>query len=190
MRNEGAELYNKLSNYRSKVLTVDDNIRKEFEKSIPNFDSSFKKNFPNDEAFANHFFVQKSSPFVLASLSKFKNDLLYSEDQMLQYLRNNVCVLAIVYDKTQAIATSNSSVFKKGQEMIIQTGVGAFNTVSNPSFKINGVDVPPNENGVGEFKMKIMNEPGNYKVHVKIKYTKPDGRESSLEKDLEYSVIE
>jgi hypothetical protein len=157
---------------------------------MPIADSSFKKMFPNEEIFANHFFTKKSTPIVLALLSKFKNDLLYSEYQMLLYLRNNVCVLAIVYDKFQAIATSNSSVFKKGQELIIEAGVGAFNTLSNPSYKINGVDVPPNENGVGEYKMRIKSEPGIYKAHVKISFIKADGTTSVMEKDIEYTVVE
>lgn len=187
---ETADLHLGLSTFHRDVLSVDASLQKEFEHSISTGDSSFCKRFPDREAFATFYFDNKSAMLQLLTLSKFKNDVLNCEYQMLLYLRNSLCVLPVVYDKTQAIATINSSVFKTGQEMIIQAGVGAFSTVGDPTFEMSGVDVKPNENGVGEYRMKIIQKPGDYKVRVKIKYKKPDGKESALEKDFEYSVIE
>jgi len=38
--------------------------------------------------------------------------------------------------------------------------------------------------------MKVRNNPGDYRVHVKIKYKAPSGNEESLEKNIEYTVVE
>lgn len=42
-QNEGANLYRKLNDCRSKILSIDENIRKEFTKSLSIIDSTFKK---------------------------------------------------------------------------------------------------------------------------------------------------
>lgn len=166
-----------LKKYQTSVLTSDLYERNEFENRI-----NFRP--------VNLASTSESSR-IKASLLRIKNDIRNLENMAVRFCESQVgCLDCHNYEMFQAIAASNSSVFRKGQEMIITAGVGVFNIKSKPSFEINGMDIQPNENGVGEHKMTIKNKPGNYKVHVKIKYIKADGKQDSLEKDIEYTVME
>lgn len=191
--NDSIDEVNKRSSVNNeKDLNRIHKLLEKFTESILNCDAMIKKEFQNKVDFLSKGFNTPSNRFEKKiQLYKLKNDVTNIENMVVTYCKYQVgCLDCGGYNKIQVIAATNSSVFKKGQEMIIQAGVGEFNLQSKPSFVINGVDVIPNENGVGEYKIKIRNKPGNYKVHAKIKYLTPDGRSNTFEKDIEYSVID
>ena len=88
-QNRGNELYRKLINCKDKILSVDERIKKEFENKLPTTNKKF-----NEIYFKNTTISQ-----AIALLSKFKNDVLITENQTILFLRNSICVLGIVYDK-------------------------------------------------------------------------------------------
>lgn len=169
-----------------------DTLLKKYQASVLSSDLYDRKGFANRINF-HGINVNSSSDLsrIKTSFLKIKNDIRNMENMAVVFCENQVgCLDCGGYEKFQAIAVSNSSIFKRGQEMLIQAGVGEFNMHSKPTLEINGLDIAPNDNGVGEYKMKIKNQPGDYKVHVKIRYTAQDGKQSSLEKDIEYAVVE
>ena len=164
--------------YQQAVLTADSYERKQFSNRII-FHSS-KSNILSD--------TFKIKTFLL----KLKNDVRNMENMAVLFCRNQIGSLDgdALFEKFQPIAAMNSSVVKTGQEIIVDVGVGEFKLTSNPIFSINGINVLPNENGVGEYKMKIKKKPGKYVIPVKITYTKRNGQLDSLERGMEYIVVE
>jgi|GEM_PF-4791451 len=140
--------------------------------------------------FYDTYFFNNTVEGIITELSKFENVIAIATNEIISYCHNQItgphCKF---FEKNHAIAVSNSTVLQKGQEMVVQAGVGEFSVKSNPVFEINGVTVLPNSNGIGEYKMRIKNSPGDYKLHVKIKYIETDCQEVTLEKDIEYKVI-
>jgi gliding motility-associated protein GldM len=120
-------------------------------------------------------------------LSKFENDVKNAENQIVTYCHNQVGAVKLVFDKFQPIANANSTYLMPGQELVVQAGVGAFNSQAKPTITIGGTPIPVNENGVAEKKFNVSGG-GNQKVHVTINYVKPDGTTDKLEKDIDYTV--
>lgn len=164
--------------YQQAVLTADSYERKEFSNRI--IFHSLKSNILSDTFTIKTF------------LLKLKNDIRNMENMAVLFCRNQIGSLDgdALFEKFQPIAAMNSSVVKTGQEIIVDVGVGEFKLTSNPIFSINGINVLPNENGVGEYKMKIKKKPGKYVIPVKITYTKRNGQLDSLERGMEYIVVE
>ena len=164
--------------YQQAVLTADSYERKEFSNRII-FHSS-KSNILSDTFTIKTF------------LLKLKNDVRNMEDMAVLFCRNQIGSLDgdALFEKFQPIAAINSSVLKIGQEIVVDVGLGEFNLSNKPTFSINGINVLPNENGVGEYKMKVKKKPGKYIIPVKITYTRKNGKLDSIEKKIEYTVVE
>jgi len=186
-RNEGANLYGKLNDCRRKILSVDENIRKEFTESLPLCDSTFKKKNSNEMVFTNQFFMQKSTVMALASLVKFKNDVLFSEYETISFLRNNIAVHGLVYDRFNSVVTQNSIHFKYGDELAVSAGVVGFDVALKPEVSVNGVSIDASR-GIGIYKTKIDYKPGKYKVPVRIRFKNEKGENQDDFYTIEYTV--
>ena len=186
-QNEGSNLYKKLTDYREKVLGIDENIEKEFGKSLPIIDSIFKKSFPNEMVFTNQFFMKQSIPIALLSLAKFKNDILFAEYETITFLRNNILWHSLVYDRFNSVVTQNSIHFKYGDELAISAGVVGFDVALKPEVSVNGVSIDASK-GIGIYKTKIDYKPGKYKVPVRIRFKNEKGENQDDFYTIEYTV--
>jgi len=183
-------LYDKLKSYRHFALTVESGIGKEFNGKLPVFSNNFLASFANKSLFRDIYFKAKVE-LAKSALIKFKNDLKVSENMLIAYCNNqSIPGCGLNMRKFQAIAVANSTKLGVGDELIIQVGVGEFDNSSKPDYLINGVNVLSNEKGVGEYKINVGNKIGKHKVKIKISYTAQDGIRDSLEKDIEYTVVE
>lgn len=144
----------------------------------------------NDTSFYEAYFFKNNAAAINAVLSKLENSIAITTNKMMSFCHGQVTGFSRTCEMIQPIAIINSTKFSQGEELVINAGIGAFKLMDKLSFEINGVNVQPNGNGVGEYKMKIKKRPGNYKAHVKIRYTTPDGRNETLEKDIGYTVVE
>jgi hypothetical protein len=181
------DLYKRLKVFNEFILNSDPYIKTEFKEGI----LGLNKNNSNELEFNQVNFTDKDELKTKTALLKFENDVRVSENRVIAFCNQQAlpgCNLA--YGMVSAIATSNSTKFGIREELVINLGVGEFNLANKPSFFVNGINIPPNENGIGEYKMSVGNKPGKYKAHVQIKYSLPDGKPSSLEKDIEYTVVE
>jgi hypothetical protein len=178
---EMSDLKDSLGKYRNFILSFDSVMETRLTKTIPIFTIGIK----NETQFDKGTFQAKTT------LLKVENDVRVGENMAIAYCNQQTALgCNLTYFMTSAIATSNSTKFGVGEEMIINLGVGEFSLASKPSFFVNNKNVPPNENGIGEYKINVGNKPGKYKVRVKIMHLAPDGRKEEIEKDIEYTVME
>jgi len=167
-------------------------ILKRYKENILNCDSLIRQEFRKQRLFLNNNLPNNIIVKGKSELTKLKNDVRNIENAVVTYCNNQVGMVdgPGYYESFSAIAAANSTRLGVGEEIIITTGVAQFSKMSNPSFLINGKAIPANDRGVGEYKMKVSNKPGKYKVPVKISFTKENGKPEVLEKDIEYTVVE
>ncbi len=188
---KASELYKRLIDSRVIFLNTDSNYKKEFERgliTVANY--NFIKRYNDDKQFAKKLFANKTYSEAITSLSKFKNDILSTECNLIEFFRTIIVGEVIIYDYfPEALTSQNSMKFRAGEELIITTGIGAYSVVPKQEISINKLLIEIKD-GVGIYKMKVSNKPGRYKVPIKIKYTTHDGRQDTFEKDIEYTVVE
>ena len=184
---KGKEFEAKLSAYKTALLALDPDIRKEFEKTLPIDVTPPPSMEGHVKDFTASYFHMTPTIAALTMLSKFQNNIKNAENQVVTYCHNQIGAVKVIFDKFQPIAGANATYLMPGQEMIVTAGVGAFNDAAKPQITINGTPTGLNENGVAEKKFNVSGT-GNQKVHVSISYTKPDGSVDHLEKDIEYTV--
>ncbi len=171
-------LYRTLNKYENSILNFDNDIKREFESQV----QFFGKKEPMFSNFAEAQLL----------LIKLKNDVKNAENMIIMFCKNQIGVIdgPGFFRKFQVITAVNATKLGVGDELIIQAGVGEFTTASKPDVLINGIKVLPNLNGVAEYKVRVGNTIGRQKVKVKINYTAPDGIRDSLNKVIEYTVVE
>lgn len=181
------ELYKKLKIFKDEISKRNSEFKSHYNINAEILDEEIK----GESEFYKINFLGKGISEKSTALLRIENNILVVTNSIITYCNHQVSShRCVIVERFEAIASANSTVLKRGQEMIIQAGVGVFSLRGNPSFEINGVAIQPNENGVGEYKLKIRNKAGDYKVHVKVKYTNAGGILETLEKDIEYTVID
>lgn len=185
---KGAQLLNDLKGFKEGLLNIDPEIKTEFATKLP-IDLSVPPSTTGggENSWEYNYFHMTPTVAALTILSKFENDVKNAENQVITYCHSRVGAVKLVFDKFQPIANANSTYLMPGQELVVQAGVGAFNSQAKPTISIGGTTIPVNENGVAEKKFNVSGS-GNQKVHVTINYVKPDGTTDKLEKDIEYTV--
>ena len=183
----GPELLKDLTNLKEQLLNLDPDIKKEFATKLPIDLETPKSTTGSENTWEYNYFHMTPTVAAITILSKFQNDIKNAENQIVTYCHNQVGAVKLVFDKFQPIANANSTYLMPGQELVVQAGVGAFNSQAKPTISIAGAVIPVNENGVAEKKINVSGA-GNQKIHVSINYTKPDGTPDHLEKDIEYTV--
>ncbi|MES2848650.1 MAG: hypothetical protein V4685_06315 [Bacteroidota bacterium] len=183
-----SDLHNKLMVFREFVLNDNAYLKLEYKEAA----KILGKETKDSSEFYKVNFLDEDKARTITSLLKIKNDILVATNKVVAFCNNQVGYLdgPGYFESFSAIAAANSTRLGANEEMIITAGVAQFSKISKPSFVINGKVIQPNENGVGEYKMKVNNKPGKYKVHVKISFISENAKPTMLEKDIEYTVVE
>ena len=137
-----------------------------------------------------NYFINSSAWAAIAILDKMKNDIARAENNILNYLNSMIAVIYHGYERFSAIVTQNSNYLKKGQLLEIYAGMGSFSDASKPTITINGTNVPPGDDAVSTYHLKITGKPGKYFIPVKINFTSPDGSLRTLKRKIMYTVGE
>lgn len=184
---EGQKLLQRLTDYKKSLLAIDPKIAKQFEKSLPlNLEVPKVKDKTNN-TWAAAYFRQTPAVAAVTILTKFQNDVRNSESQVIEFCHNQIGQIQVVYDQFQAIATASANYLMPGQPLSIFAGVGSFSASARPTITVDGQTVPLGPDGVAEYKTTAEG-PGSYTKHVNISFTKPDGSNASLTKDIQYTV--
>jgi len=184
---KGKELYQKLQDYKAKLLAIDKGIKDKFEKTLPIDLTLPKSHNEASKDWEAAYFRMTPAIAAITMLSKFQNDVRNSEAEVVDYCHQQVGAVEIVYDEFQAFAGTNSQYLMPGQELVITSGVGAFSKSARPSISVDGAGVALNAEGVAEYKTTV-GGPGTYSKTVNITYTKPDGSKASILKKVDYTV--
>jgi gliding motility-associated protein GldM len=190
---KGKELYAKLGTYKTQMLNlVEPSEKAHFEKALP-IDltvpaSKSGNKYGNDvNGWIQSYYHMTPAIAALTILSKFQNDVKNSEAQVVDYLHSKIGTVKLVYNKFQAIATSNTTYAMPGDPVEITAGVGAFSDAAKPKITINGQSMPITADGTAIFKTSASGT-GEHSVAVNIEFNKPDGTVEHVNKVVKYTV--
>ena len=183
-KGKGKELYDRLKNFKEQLLAIDPEMKKDIGSNLP-LDLPEVKSEKDKEEWAYTFFHMTPTVAAITMLSKFQNDIKNSESQAVEYCHKEIGEVELVYDQFQAIANANASYVMPGEEIIINAGVGAFNSASQPRVSVDGASANPTADGSFEYKFRP-NASGS--KNVTISFVKPDGTTASVTKEIKYTV--
>jgi gliding motility-associated protein GldM len=187
-KNKGKDLLKTLSDVKSKLLALDPDIAKEFEKTLPiDITIPQSKNDASNKDWPSAYFHMTPTIAAITILSKFQNDIKNSEAQVVEFCHKEVGEVKVVFDQFQPIVSQSSQYLMPGQELTISGGVSASNKAVIPTVTVDGSVVPLNTQGVAETKFTV-GGPGTYSKKVRIAFKKPDGTDGTVEKDIQYTV--
>jgi gliding motility-associated protein GldM len=185
--NQGKALEQKLEEYRNNLLSIDPEIKREFEKTLPIDLSVPKTENAGNRDWSSAYFRMTPTIAAITMLSKFENDVKNSGAQVIDYCHRKVGEVEVVYDAFQAFAGQNSQYLMPGQELVITAGIGAFSKKAVPTISVDGASASLNAQGVAEYKTAV-GGPGSYSKKIVISYTKPDGTRAQEIKEVQYTV--
>ena len=185
----GTELFEKLKSYREQVLKVDQKITNEFEKYLPLFTKSIDSSKNDSEKLFKDYFRNTSSEAVIAMLNKIENNVRVNELKLITYCNEQVGL--IILDCGSGIASvviTNSLVFKPKDRIEITAGIILFDKRFDPRVFIYDKAIDRKDDGFAHYKLRAPSKPGKYYVPVKINYTDQNGRQQTIQKEIEYTV--
>jgi nucleoid DNA-binding protein len=181
------ELFGRISGYRQAVLHafLHDSVSNflYYDKEKVKIDLAYiAKGLPIDSAY-------DSEAVSSGGLSKIKNDILLTENRLVNYVYTHVNVQRDdFYNSWSAIVAPNRMYLKKGQTLSIFAGMGAFSTRAKPNIMINGVECPINAEGLAEYKFPATGTPGKHFIPVRIAFTSMTGSHELFTKTIEYEI--
>jgi gliding motility-associated protein GldM len=187
-KNKGPEFEAKLIAFRTAMLGIDPEIKKEFEKTFP-VDASYKTMGVDgkEKDFTFAYFHMTPTVAAITLLSKFQNNVKNAENQIVTYCHNQVGAVKVVYDQFAALVGQSSNYVMPGEEIEINAGVGAYSKAAQPKISIGGASMPLAEDGRASSKFKVSGS-GSKSVPVNVTYTKPDGTVETKSFDVKYTV--
>ena len=181
---KGKELYTRMKSYKDQLLAIDADMAKEVGATLP-LDIPDLADDAAISKWAYSFFHMTPTVAGITILSKFQNDIKNSESQVVEYCHKEIGEVELIYDQFQAIANANASYVMPGEEIIINAGVGAFNSASKPIVSVDGAAATPTSDGSFEYKFRPSSS-GIKKVNIS--FVKPDGTTASVTKEIKYTV--
>ena len=185
---EAKKLYAALSEYKTKILGIDPEIKTEFEKSL-NIDLS---NPPGQDGkikpWEIAYFHMVPTVAGLTILSKFQNDIKTAENKVVAFCHTKVGEVKVIFDSYAAIVGTSSNYVMPGQTLTVNAGVGAYSKASQPTITINGVTTPLGDEGFA-VKEITAGGPGTYSIPVKISFfNQTKGTMDVVERKVDYTV--
>jgi hypothetical protein len=172
-----------LEEYQNRIVKVDQKISDQFGKdilnltqidSLSNLGASLKNKLPDKKTLL---------------FNAIRNKIFILENQIITFCSFQTAYDCILhFDKFSILIGQNSLHFKKGDELKIFVGVGAYSVSSQADIQIDNHRIEANENGISNFKMKINNKPGKYKIPIKVDYYNESGELKSTMNFAEYFV--
>ncbi|HEX6430395.1 MAG TPA: gliding motility protein GldM [Niastella sp.] len=201
-KGKGKELYTKLGEYKKQMVALLAKTPEE-QALLKNEIAQIEKNLPIDlsvpesktgnkygndvNGWTQSYFHMTPAIAAFTILSKFQNDVKNTEAEIVDYCHTKIGEVKLVYNKFQAIATSNTTYAMPGDPVEITAGVGAFSDAAKPKISINGQSMPLNADGTAIMKTTASGT-GDHSVNVVIEFNKPDGTPERVTKTIKYTV--
>jgi gliding motility-associated protein GldM len=183
-KGKGKDLFNKLESFKKQLLEIDPEMAAAIGANLP-LNLPTVKSEKDKEEWAYTFFHMTPTVAGITILSKFQNDIKNSESQAVEFCHKEIGEVELVYDQFQAIANANASYVMPGEEIVINAGVGAFNSASQPRVSVDGASATPTPDGSFEYKFRPSSSGSK---NVTISFVKPDGTTASVTKEIKYTV--
>jgi gliding motility-associated protein GldM len=160
-KGQGKVLYDELSEFKTKLLAIDTDMAAGIGNKIPlnlEVPKSASGNSSTGDKIKDwntSYFHMTPTVAALTMLSKFQNDVKNSENMAASFCISQVGAVKLVMDKFEPLVGTNSTYLMPGEEMLVNAGLGAFNSNVKPTVTIDGRGIPVNANGVAEYKFNV-----------------------------------
>jgi hypothetical protein len=197
-------LYRQLVNYKLEILdaldseTFVDNPR--YREQMRKDSVMFVNHLPlfvntnldpvNEEAWLNSTFKDANLITSLTILHAIANNIIVSENQLLNYFNYNCVVNFCGFDQFTAIANLSSSYVKQGDSIIVTAGLGSFVPDPKPKIIIDGKVMGINSEGIAAYTFRVDKKPGTHFVRVQMEVKTPRGNTIPVYKDCYYKVVQ
>lgn len=186
---KGEELRLALEQYKNDILSIDPEIAKEFDHSLPiNTEKPVSQAGNTNQDWTAAYFHMTPTIAALTILSKFQNDVKNTENKVASFCFKKIGDVKVIFDKFEPMIGANATYLMPGEQLEIKAGLGAFNASVMPKVFINGNAVTVGANGVADVKMPAGGS-GPHKMNIDVKYPDPaTGEEKTISKVFEYTV--
>ena len=181
-------IYEGLMNYKETVLATDDRIHKQFSRSLVVVSSLFDTLGKNGTDLFNTFFDNENIYPSKAMLTKLQNNVKVIENKVIMFCHEQVGAVGGPCISMWPIIGQSSTIVQAGERIELTAGIGSFYFDFEPHVSIYGKEIPITERGLAVYKLKASSKPGKYYVPVKINYTDQDGKQITVQKEIEYTV--
>ena len=182
----GEELLKRLKQYKILVMQVDPGLKNNFEKTIPIY---FPEKY-DQVSFKNDYFRNVTAISAVATLSCFQNKIRNTENVLIDFCYQQIfpTILCGFGRGPFFLVSQNSSYVKKGQKIIITSGLGTFSPDAEPVYTIAGKKRIPKENGPVIYEFKAASVPGEYRIPVAVEFLDENGNKKTMTKEIVYEV--
>ncbi len=176
---KGKELDDRLRAYKSAMLNIDPEIKKQFENNFP-------VEVEGTEDNTTKSFRMMPTVAAITLLSKIQNNIKNAENQVVSYAHSKIGEVVVRYDKFGVLVGQSSNYLMPGQELEITAGIGAYSSAAAPQISINGSGVP-SVDGKGTYKTTA-NGAGAHSIPITIRYKDQNGQEQTSTATVNYTV--
>ncbi|MDB5198113.1 MAG: gldM [Chitinophagaceae bacterium] len=182
----GKELQAKLDGYKNSMLSIDPEIKKQFQNNFPVSTDPPVSQEGGKKDFTTSFFHMTPTIAALTMLSKFQNNVKNAESQIVTYCHNQIGAVEVHMDQANILVGQNSNYLMPGQELVVTAGVGAYSSTVKSSITVNGSPINMVA-GQGEYKTTVSGA-GNHTIEVNGSFIGEDGKPVPVHKTIEYTV--
>lgn len=177
-------LKGKLAQFRSQMLGIDTIASRQLQTII---DDILKE----ESEIVDHFsFGNLPAIGAISMLTRLQNKVRIVEQLMVQFCDSRVSSYEEdFYTEFSALSMLSSKYVKRGDEVEVSAGVGAFSLKAKPKVMFNGKHIPVNVEGMAVYKFQAPNRPGKYFITTNIEFTDYDDRQHSIQRKLNYVVL-
>ena len=186
---ERKQIYDSLKNYRLKILFIDPRIDQQFSRSLVVFSSSNDTSVKSANDLVTKFFDQDVD-LSHASLTRLQNNIKIIENKVINFCHEQVGTTGGPCIVDWPFAGISSSVVEPGQRIEIIAGMSSFNQYTNTKVFIYGRPIQLKEDALAVCRFKAQTKPGKYYVPVKMNYKDQNGRQQTVQKEIEYIVAD
>jgi len=182
-----SSLYQILIDYRTRLLQVDPTITEVFERSLRVFTSAIDSANDNQKEMLKIYFNGASIEASEAMLVKLQNNIRFNEERITTFCHEQIATHPL-YPVIYTIAILNKSIVQSGEKIEVYAGLGRFSADMKTEVFVYDSPVKLDRDAVAIYKLTAASKPGKYYVPIKIKFTDQEGRQQTVEKEIEYTV--
>lgn len=183
---EGDKLYNAITEYREKILSMVDNpaqkeiIMETLSTDVPQRDQSLLKNWQE------YHFENMPAIAAITLLTKIQNDVRYLEGEVLHTLSKNIDLGDVRVNQIQALVIPTSKNIVRGGNFSAQIILAAVDSTQRPQIYI-GDKLLESENG--EYNV-LCNKTGDYTLNGYMLINDGAGSQSRYDFSQNYTVVD
>ena len=185
-------LYKQLIDFKQQILTVDPEQQTMFKDSLSITSNAIDTLEKAERTFYEDYFLIKGNDVKkqIVHLTKLENNIRFLESTLIVFMSRKSCVMGCNFSIDHAMISQNTFHLKKNEVLEITAGIGAFRAATGGHVLFNNKVIPIKGEGYAVDRKTITEQPGKYKLPLRIEYKKPDGTTSYFETEIKYTVDE